>query len=205
MGGQLPPGHPPIAPGEPSPGPVVMPSGGGTGQLPPGHPPIEGGAASADGAAEMSPELSVLGYQLKGPEAWVRQPVRSQFRLAQFSLPSPAGDGRNGVCTVVVAGGNQTANVDRWRGQFEGKPEADVTRRTVAGIEVALVRIEGTMLEETRPMAGGPATARPKSMMLAAMIPVGDRAIFLKAWGPAATIGAHRKAFESFVGSLSKP
>lgn len=65
-GRHLPPGHPPIAPGDTSPGPVTQPideedahgssgeaPGGASdsGALPPGHPPIGGGGATTGGSA----------------------------------------------------------------------------------------------------------------------------------------------------------
>ncbi len=64
--GGLPPGHPPIAPGETSPGPVNQantdddapgsaggaPPTGGSGALPPGHPPVAGSGSSGGGARD---------------------------------------------------------------------------------------------------------------------------------------------------------
>jgi hypothetical protein len=140
---------------------------------------------------------------LTAPAGWERRQVNSGFLLAEFSLPKPEEAEADGRLTVSTAGGDVEANIERWRTQFGGKPEQESQRTTQAGgLEIVLVDFSGEYNDQRGPYA--PATKRPGSRMLAAIIPVGGELYFVKAVGPEATMAAHAEAFEAFVSSVKQ-
>jgi len=199
MGGNgaqaLPPGHPPVGQ-----------------QLPPGHPPTGGGMAPSPNGLPSAPAgpagagstVTVMGYSIDAPKDWVREPPRSRMRVAQFRLPKAEGDPREGVCTFIVAGGDVASNVNRWRTQFKENPEAKTETVDAGGVKVTVVTIQGTFMEQARPMAGGPGTARDNTIMQALIAPMGDRSLFVKAWGPAPTMKKYAEGFVAMAKSLRK-
>jgi hypothetical protein len=140
---------------------------------------------------------------LTAPPGWERREASSGFVLAELYLPKPEGAEADARLTVSVAGGDVEANIERWRTQFGGKPEKESQRKTQAdGLEVVLVDFSGEYNDQRGPHA--PATKRPGSRMLAAIIPVGGELYFVKAVGPEPTIAAHAEAFEAFVHSVKQ-
>jgi len=110
---------------------------------------------------------------------------------------------------VIVAGGDVASNVNRWRGQFQGKPEAALETAKVGQLDVTIVSIAGTFMEQARPMAGGPGTPRENTIVLAMIAPLKSdspvgRSLFVKAWGPAATMNRYREDFKKMAASLRK-
>jgi hypothetical protein len=140
---------------------------------------------------------------LEAPAGWERREASSGFVLAEFYLPKTEGDERDGRLTVSTAGGDIEANIERWRGQFGGKPDEE-SRRTIeaSGLEVTLVDFAGEFEDQRGPFA--PATKQPDSRMLAAIIPVDDELFFVKAVGPEKTIAAHEEQFVAFVESVKR-
>jgi hypothetical protein len=161
-------------------------------------------AAKNGSPANVSSEGGVLELEkitLTAPEGWQRQEASSGFVLAEFNLPHPEGAKDDARLTVSVAGGDVEANVERWRTQFGGKPQKESQRNTQAdGLDVVLVDFSGEYNDQRGPYA--PATKRPGSRMLAAIIPVGGELYFIKAVGPEETMAAHAEAFEAFVHSV---
>jgi hypothetical protein len=146
-------------------------------------------------------ELQMI--SLTAPAGWERRASSSGFVLAEFYLPKPEGADEDGRLTVSTAGGDVEANIERWRTQFGGKPEKESQRTTQAGgLEIVLVDFSGVYNDQRGPYA--PATKRPGSRMLAAIIPVEGELHFIKAVGPEKTIAAHAEAFEAFVQSVQK-
>ncbi len=179
----LPPGHPPTG-GRPAPGPI-------TGTAPP--------SAPATGS-----RVSVMGFTIDAPKARVREPPMSQMRLAQFRLPKAEGDPRDGVCTVIVAGGDVPSNIKRWRGQFKDNPPAATDSFDVGGIAVSTATIKGTFNEQARPMAGGPGTPRSDTTMHAIIATIGQRKLFIKAWGPSPTMRSYSDEMVAMAKSLKR-
>ena len=118
---------------------------------------------------------------------------------AEFALPKSEGDSEDGRLTVSEAGGTVEENVKRWRGQFGGKPEKDTQQELdIAGLKITVVDFVGNFNDS---MAG---IQRSGYRMLGAVIPGGERLIFVKAYGPQKTMGDHEDAFHSFLQSLQK-
>jgi hypothetical protein len=80
------------------------------------------GGANAPTAVELD------AITLTAPEGWGRKPTSSGFLLAEFTLPRANDDDWDGRLTVSSAGGDIEANIDRWRGQFGGKPSNETRR-----------------------------------------------------------------------------
>ena len=145
--------------------------------------------------------METAALRLTAPDSWVRQPPRSQFVTAEFSLPRAAGDETDGRLTVSVAGGSVEANIDRWRGQFEGVLTRDTQEDLqIQGLTVKLVDCSGNFNDQPGPFA--PGVMREGYRMLAAIIPTSGQLHFVKAYGPERTMAQHEPAFRAFLQSL---
>ena len=88
--------------------------------------------------------------------------------------------------------------------QPDGRPSSAVSKRqsrTVNGLKVTLVDVPGTYVAEMTPGS----TARhnsPNFHLRAAVIETANGPYFIKLTGPAKTVAASEKAFESFLASV---
>jgi len=83
-------------------------------------------------------------------------------------------------------GGGIQANVDRWLGQFEEKGSALVSKVETVKVrnqDLTLVRAQGTYLSG---MPGGPKTPQPDTLLLGAIVPGPEGAVFIRFTGPSA-------------------
>jgi hypothetical protein len=121
------------------------------------------------------------------------------MRLATIRLPRTAGDPEDGEMSVSEARGGLEANVERWRGQFQERPEPVLAKKETAGLEVVTVEMEGTFVDTMR--GGGP---KPGTKLLGAIVkaPGAGSLVFFKAWGPRATMESWKPSFEEFVASI---
>lgn len=155
-------------------------------------------------------ELSAAGLTYTAPASWKPGAASSAMRVAQFSVPRSAGDAQDGELVVYYfggAGGTIEANIDRWVAQMQqpdGRPSSAVAKRqsrTVNGLKVTLVDVPGTYIAEVTPGS----TERhnsPNFHLRAAVIETSNGPYFIKLTGPAKTIAATEKAFESFLSSV---
>jgi anti-sigma factor RsiW len=155
-------------------------------------------------------ELSAAGLTYTAPASWKPGATSSAMRVAQFSVPRSVGDAQDGELVVYYfggAGGTIEANIDRWVAQMQqpdGRPSSAVAKRqsrTVNGLKVTLVDVPGTYIAEVTPGS----TERhnsPNFHLRAAVIETSNGPYFIKLTGPAKTIAAAEKAFESFLSSV---
>ena len=192
---QMPAGHPPVN-DTPS-------SSDSSSALPPGHPPV---APSADGVIKLDQkpgQVDVEDMHWTAPKGWSPKTASSRFVNAEFKLPKADGDTADGRLTVSTVGGNVEQNIERWKGQFGGKPEKQSTESfDVAGIKTTLVDLEGTFKEGGGPMMPAAAVDRPGYRMIGAIAQRGDTLIVVKATGPAKTMAARADEIKAFVKSL---
>jgi hypothetical protein len=150
------------------------------------------------------------GLKSDAPTAWKETPSTSPMRLKQFTVP---GKGSDGDAELVIfffgagQGGDTTANIDRWKKQFTppaGKTLDEVSK--VSPVKVAakdakatLVDVSGTYMFKAAPMSPGPGEPRPNSRMLAVVLETAKGNYYLKLTGPAKTVDAARKPFETWV------
>jgi len=191
--GALPPGHPTLPPGHPT--------------LPPDHPTrLADRPAPMPAGGEVGGPVNLSDVVLNPPEGWVAERPRGTMRVAQYRLPRAEGDPRDGEVTVIRTGGSVYDNVVRWRSQFVENPEATVESREAVGREVSLVRIEGTYLHQERPMSPEPGVPQPGTVVRAVIIPsTGGQSVFIKAWGPEATMSRWEASFGELVEGLALP
>ncbi len=146
-------------------------------------------------------DVEMAAIRLTAPDTWIRQQPRNQFVTTEFSLPRTEGDANDGRLTISVAGGSIDANLERWRGQFEG----DLTREVaedleIAGVTVKLLDCSGTYNDQPGPFA--PGVPREEYRMMGAVIPVGSQLHFVKAYGPEKTMAQYEPSFRAFLQSL---
>jgi len=133
------------------------------------------------------------------PPAFVTLPNPNPMRKATYRFEHVSGDLEDAELTVSVAMGGADQNIQRWSGQF-GNAEAKSEPRTVNGLKVVVTELKGTYASGG--MMGGPATSKPKSMLLGAIIDAGVRQYFFKLTGPEKTVTAAKKDFDALVASV---
>ena len=146
-------------------------------------------------------EVDLGQVHFTAPKVWLRKPRKSEFVMAEFALPRAEGDPADGRLTITSAGGTVEDNLNRWRGQFVGKPEKDTQDSLdVSGNKATLVDFSGTYVVQN--MAMGESTKAPNYRMLGAIVDVGGQLYFVKAYGPAKTMATRADEFRAFVKSL---
>ena len=175
------------------------------GELPPNHPAVDPGATGAaadtnDPAAQLAPPSEdPAALVWKAPAAWTPQPNPNSMRLATYKIPRAASDAEDAELAVTRAGGDLQSNVDRWKGQFQGDTKVEQSQKTVHGLAVTVVKIEGTYGGGMDPSAA----PRPGWAMLAAIVATKDMPYFFKMTGPVATVRAAEKPFEAMRDALN--
>lgn len=152
------------------------------------------------------------------PGRWVSQEPGSEFRLAQYQVPTASGDQAASLFIVFHFGGGQGGGVEdnmrRWIGmlrQPDGSDSAAVAKRSVqsrGGLKISALDVSGTYME--RPFPASPqATPRPGYRMLAAVVEIAgenpEGPYFLRLVGPAKTVEAARPGWEALLASLKLP
>ena len=168
--------------------------------------PVAAPAAGEEPAAspwKPGETFVVMGLKAKAPEGWLRQKPANRMRKAQFKLPHAENDTFDGELTVIPAFGGMDANVQRWKQQFKEAPEPLMTTRKVAGMDVAIVQLDGTYMYKARPMDPNEAgQARPDYRVLAAVVQAPEGQVFFKSFGPRATMEKWQEAFTDMVDSF---
>lgn len=159
----------------------------------------------------VADEIQLGKFQITVPDDWQRQEPKSRIIAHEFAAPAAKGDEAAGRMTVMAAGGSVEDNIERWYGQFiqpdgsSTKQRSKVEKVEIAGQEVYLVDISGTYRDMPAPFAGGGQVVdREDYRMLAAIIRTDEAQIFVKFYGPRATIGEHAKGFRQMIDSLRK-
>jgi hypothetical protein len=165
---------------------------------------FSGAVAAALGAQGT---VSLLGYTAAVPAGWVTAPSTSSMRLAQYTIP-----GRDGsVAAEVVVyffgngqGGNVTANLERWKGQFstpDGTPVFEKVARDSSGaFPVTVAEYRGTYARGIG--AGDAANAKPGQSLIAAIAETPRGTLFFQLFGATASVTPQREALIAFVSSL---
>lgn len=141
----------------------------------------------------MAPPQQTSPYAWDLPEGWIAQPA-SGMRLATFLIPV----GQTQVdCSVILAGGDVVANVNRWRGQI-GLPALDAT-----AVQSSAIKAEGQLGEFQYFKLIN--KDQPDKAFLAAILPAGARSLFIKIDAPAAHLDALESSFVDFCKSVKQP
>ena len=157
--------------------------------------------------AEDTDSLKVSEFTFTFGKPWIQQQVTSSMRAGQLLY-----DHEDASLTDVElvfyffgagGGGGTQANIDRWIGQFEGKPESKIEEKEMGTKKVTLLTAKGTYMDSMG--AGGPfsgnKTAKPDTTMLAAILPSDQGDVFIKLTGPAKSVEAMGDAFMKLISS----
>jgi hypothetical protein len=158
-------------------------------------------------------DIKVDGMTSKAPTGWVEESPSNRMRMGQYRVPKVKGDKDDGEVVIFKdLGGGVPANVKRWKEQFlppTGKTIDDVTKVEkikIGGNEATQVTIEGTFLYSPAPFAA-PAKKerRPDYKMIAIYYDGKDEKPYqIKFTGPAKTVDANAKAFETWIKGFMK-
>ena len=135
----------------------------------------------------------------KAPDSWKVQAL-SGMRVASFSVSDVNGGTADiSVISFGGTGGDELANVNRWRGQLklppitsEGLPAALTTVSTEAG-DFSLVDLRADQGEAGKPPAG----------TLGAWLHRGAKSYFFKITGPAELVASQKTLFIEFLKSVT--
>jgi hypothetical protein len=120
------------------------------------------------------------------------------MRVATYSI----GDAE---CAVFYfgpgVGGSVDENVQRWAGQFGGKPTVKRTDKDTHGLKVARVEIAGPFLAPGADMKSQ--GTFPNWRMLGAIVDGKEGRVFFKLTGPDAGVLAARDGFDALLASLA--
>lgn len=161
-----------------------------------------GESSSAD--PSVPHEVKLEGISLIVPPSWKKVPPANRIIEAEFSLPRVEGDEFDGRLTIMPAGGDTEANIDRWKGEFVQKGDAPPKVETVKidGVEAVWVDLRGDWRGSSGASGAKPQPPRTDYRMLAVIVPFSEMSsYFIKLTGPRETIAAREEEFRSFVKS----
>jgi hypothetical protein len=145
------------------------------------------------------------------PPGWEPRTASSTMRVAEFVLPGRDDAAKSAELVIYYfggSGGSVDANIQRWLGQMQqpdGKPSSAVAKRqtrTVNGLALTLIDVDGTYVAEVRPGATEKHNS-PGFRMRTAVVETPRGPYYLKLVGPAATVAAWNASFDEFLGSLN--
>lgn len=162
--------------------------------------PLFAFVAAATLLAEDPAKFAVSSCEFTRPADWKWVQPSSPMRKAQLQIPGKDGGKPADVTFFFFGdgqGGDVQANVQRWLGQFTGKPDANkVQPQDFNGVKVTLVSAEGTM--KASPFGGQP-DDQPDFALLGAIIEQPDGAVFVKLTGPSDLVKASNEKFVAMV------
>ena len=157
--------------------------GAGVGPLVSRRPPLRDNPPGGDGAPHLS---------FQTPAGW-EDGQRSEMRKAAFVVQ----DGKEKVeITVMTAGGDLEANVERWRGQLQLPPAEP------GEIAKLIASLDGAGLKWKYVNLAGPESAQPREAILGAIAEAGGQTWFVKLKGNHDLAQREKPRFEAFVKSL---
>ena len=169
---------------------------------------LMGGPARGE---DQEVSVSVFGDgDLKVPADFKR--VAPQSPIIAHEFQAKVGDGKDGETarvTMMAAGGDVTANIDRWKGQFAGGDAKDqkTEEMKVGKWQVYVVDVTGNYAERmgVGPFAGGKLVNHENYAMAGAILvqPEGQK-FFVKMIGPADVVKANREAFVTMIKSIGE-
>jgi len=156
-------------------------------------------------AAEEGGETIVLaGFTFKYAKPWAEKQVTSPMRAAELTYDN-ADESLSDLDLVFYhfpnQGGGTRANLDRWIGQFAGDPKVEEENLEFDGTKVSLLTASGTFNEPNGGPFSGNSTPRENYTMLAAVVESKSGPVFLKLYGPNASVAAAKEAFKKLVTS----
>ena len=135
------------------------------------------------------------GFTFEYGDAW--QPGKPSSRMASGAALHKAQELQAQVFHFGGPAGGVEANVNRWKGQFQGGPkEEKVEKREIGGIPAHFVTLDGVFMD-------GPPLGEKKPMadhtMLGAILEGAAGTVFVKLTGPKDKVAALRDDFDALV------
>jgi hypothetical protein len=161
------------------------------GALPPGHPSIEGTPLPPDMAAQPVPTATGQALVWTAPAQWSPK-QGSTMRKGSYLISGPEGDGDLAITAFPGDVGGDLANVNRWRGQLQLPPVADL-----AGA-VQPLDVNGLHMLVFDAANSG-------SRILGAIVPRPGETWFFKLTGPDALVARTKPAFLDFLQTVKAP
>ncbi len=175
-------------------------------QAPANPAPANPAPPSAASAGLPAPGPSAAGVSWSVPDRWRAEGPRP-MRAATYTIPPAPGDSEGAECGVFFfgsgQGGDAESNIARWVSQFEDSPAPERATRTVDGIAVTLVKIGGDYLAPAGPMMQSQGR-KENFRLLGAIVAAPEGSVFFKLTGPANTVAAAEREFDSLIGSVAK-
>jgi hypothetical protein len=167
------------------------------------------GAPSRGDEPAAAATVSVFGEKkLTVPQTWQRTRPQSSIVEHEFVVRSGEGDDApQARVTMMAAGGDVKANIDRWKTQFTGGDAAaqKTEEKKVGDWTVHLVDLSGNFKEMVGggPFSGGKVVDRPNYAMAGLILvhPQG-RKYFVKMTGPAEVVKASRQDLVQMLDGL---
>ena len=160
-----------------------------------------GGSAQVMPPAESSDDPG-LAWTL--PKRWKTAGDRP-MRYATYIIPAAAGDRDDAECAVFYFGPNQggtvDANISRWIDQFEGIDSPQRSVRQSAGVQVSVVKVNGTFLAPSGPKMESRGK-KPGYSLLGAIAEGPHGMVFFKLTGPNKTVHAAEPEFDRLLASF---
>ncbi len=167
---------------------------------------VVGGSLKFDlTAADEGEETIVLaGFTFKFAKPWKEKQVTSPMRAAELTYDHE--DEKLADLDLVFyhfpnQGGGTRANLDRWIGQFAGEPKVEEEDLEFDGTKVSILKAAGTFNEPSGGPFSGNSTPRENYTMLAAVVESKSGPVFLKLYGPDASVEAAKDAFKKLATS----
>jgi hypothetical protein len=169
-------------------------------------------SVQAQDAATAKPvTVDVFGAgSLEVPESFKKTAPRSRIIEHEFSVQEGEGDDAPSArLTMMAAGGDVKANIDRWKGQFSGsnKKIGETEEKKYGDWQTHVIEVSGDFSERMGggPFSGGRVVKREDYGMLGAILvhPEG-RKYFVKLIGPQSLIESNRDAFKKMIASIDE-
>lgn len=161
------------------------------GPLPAGHPSIEGMPPPPGMASTPVTTATNQALAWTAPSSWTPKPV-SAMRKGSYAISGPEGAGDLSITAFPGDVGGNLANVNRWRGQLQLPPVADLTDI------VQPLEANGLNMLIFDAANGG-------SRILGAIVPRPGETWFFKLTGPDALVAREKPAFLDFLRTVKAP
>ncbi len=167
------------------------------------------GSITPGNQAAAAETVSVFGEkELNVPASWQRIQPQSSIVEHEFIVKDGQGENAQQVrVTMMAAGGDVKANIERWKGQFTGGDAAaqKTEEKKLGDWTVHLVDLSGNFKETMGggPFSGGKVVDRPNYAMTGLILvhPEG-RKYFVKMTGPADLVKSGRKDLVQMLDGL---
>jgi len=170
-------------------------------------------ATAAEDKADHRIELAEGQILMTAPDSWTRKQPRVRIIDHEFAVPASRGDTEDGRLTIMGAGGEVEANINRWIGQFaqadgsETKNQVPEAQRktSVAGLDVSWVDLSGTYHDNPSPFDPNSKTVDREAYHMLAAIIVSPKLgnYFIKLYGPKQTVADHADEFHKMIAGLT--